>query len=401
MPPAQEARVPVRSFVVLAALTVALFSYGTVESLPVGLLPQIAGSLGTTPSAVGLLVTGYGIVVMVTSVPLTGAVRGVHRRRLLGALLTVFTLATSVCALSGSYGTLLGARIAIALTHAVFWSVIASTAAGQFPERHRARVIAALFSGSSLAGVAGVPAGTYLGQQFGWRVPFLVMSVLALGALAAVVVCVPSGPPEAGSATRSPHPSPPQYAVLLTALLFTVSGVFTFFTYITLYLSRVTHLSSGRIGTVLLLIGLAGLAGTQAAGQLASRGAVGTFTGALLGLAAACGLLGLVGGRPVPATLCLALLGASLAAMTTALQARIMQVAPGDTDTASAGGSAVFNAGIAAGSYLGSLLVGSRGPASLAPVGFLLCLLGLLTVTLGSAALARRPVAPPVLLREE
>lgn len=145
-----------RALFAVAGLSLALFAFATVEALPVGLLPQIAHGLGVSLPSVGLLVTGYGLVVMVTAIPLTAMTRRIPRRRLLTVLLTLFTGATLLCGLAPGYGVLLGARILIALTHAVMWSVVASAAAGlalllvEEPLRHLA--------GRS-GGVGGIRAG--------------------------------------------------------------------------------------------------------------------------------------------------------------------------------------------------------------------------------------------------
>ena len=64
----------------LIGLTGGTFLYTTAEALPVGLLLPMAADLAVSPSRVGMLVTAYGAVVMVASVPLTALVRSVSRR---------------------------------------------------------------------------------------------------------------------------------------------------------------------------------------------------------------------------------------------------------------------------------------------------------------------------------
>ena len=102
------------------------------------------------------------------------------RRLLLSSLLAVFVLASWVSAAASSYRVLL-ARVVTALSQALFWSVVVSTTAGLFPPRVRGRVIAVVFAGSSLAAVLGLPVGTWLGQQAGWRTAFLALSGSAGG----------------------------------------------------------------------------------------------------------------------------------------------------------------------------------------------------------------------------
>lgn len=66
----------------------AAFAFNTAENLPVGLLELISGSLRVPASAVGLLVTGYGVTVALASLPLAHATRTVPRRHALTGLLT-------------------------------------------------------------------------------------------------------------------------------------------------------------------------------------------------------------------------------------------------------------------------------------------------------------------------
>uniref|UniRef100_UPI0006E354A5 MFS transporter n=1 Tax=Peterkaempfera griseoplana TaxID=66896 RepID=UPI0006E354A5 len=270
-----------RAVVAVAALAVALFAYGTVQSLPVGLLPQIAHGLGVSLSSAGLLVTGYGLVVTVTAVPLTQATRHIPRRRLLATLLGLFTAATLLCALAPRYAVLLTGQTLVALTHAVFLSVVAVTAAGMFPKPVRAKVVSALFVGTSLAGVAGVPAGTWLGQQTDWRAPFLVISALGLLAGAVVVLLLPTGPAVQNPASTAPHPSPPRFTLLMAVTVLVVAGVFALYTYVSVFLTRAAGLSSHAVSGVLLLNGVAGLVGNGLAGALADRRPRTAMTGAV------------------------------------------------------------------------------------------------------------------------
>ncbi len=342
---------------VVVALAVALFSLSTVETLPVGLLPVIAGDLDVSRSAVGLLVTGYGLVVAVASVPLTHLVRRVPRRALLIVLLGVFVAANLVSAAAPGYWVLLAARITVALTHAVFWSIVAATAAGLFPPEVRGKVVAGLFSGLSLAAVVGVPAGTWLGQLAGWRIPFTVMSAFGLLALVTVTALLPPMAPGGGHASVGAEPSARRFAVLMVTTALVIWGVFSGYTYITAFLTDVAGLPQSAVAPVLLASGVAGIVGTYAAGALVDRRPRHTMALAVALLAAVMWGLYLSGGAR-PAAVCLvALLGFSMAAMTTSLQSRILQVAPGSTEIASAAGSAVFNVGIAGGSFTGGLLL--------------------------------------------
>ena len=127
-----------------------------------------------------LLLDSSGLVVVAASLPLAHLTRRVPRRLLLSGLLAVFVLASWASAAAPSYGVLLAARVVTALSQALFWSIVVSTAAGLFPPRLRGRVIAVVFAGSSLAAVLGLPVGTWFGQQAGWRTAFLALSGVGL-----------------------------------------------------------------------------------------------------------------------------------------------------------------------------------------------------------------------------
>ncbi|MFF4832050.1 MFS transporter [Streptomyces sp. NPDC001315] len=352
---------PSAAVIVVVALALALFSLSTVETLPVGLLPLIAEDLGVSRTEAGRLVTGYGLVVAVASVPLTHLVRRIPRRALLAWLLVLFVAANLVSAATPGYWVLLAARITVALTHSVFWSIVAATAAGLFSPEVRGRVVAGLFSGLSLANVVGVPAGTWLGQQTGWRVPFLVMSAFGFLALLAVVTLLPSTTGEESHATTGTEPSRRRFLVLMAANALVICGVFAGYTYITVFLTEVTGFSQAAVAPLLLAAGVAGVAGTALAGTVVDRRPRGTTVLTVALLAATMFGLYVFGGSAVPTVCLVALLGFSMASMITALQNRILRVAPGSTEIASAVGSAVFNVGIAGGSFLGGLLL-STGP---------------------------------------
>ena len=109
-----------RAVAALVALSTGAFCFVTAELLPIGLLTLIARDLDHTESSIGLLVTGYAVVVMVASVPLTRVTRRLPRRALLGGTLAVFVLSTLVSAAATDYTLLLVARLFTALGQAVF-----------------------------------------------------------------------------------------------------------------------------------------------------------------------------------------------------------------------------------------------------------------------------------------
>jgi predicted MFS family arabinose efflux permease len=375
---------------VLIALSVSTFLYVTTETLPIGLLPPMASGLGTTTAAIGLLVTAYGLVVVVATIPLTRLTRRLPRRRLLTILLAVFVLATAAGAIAPRYGSLLAARIVTALSQAVFWAVVTPAAAGLVRPEVRGRALSLLFAGSSIAALAGVPAGTWLGQQAGWRVAFLALSGLGLVVLATIAALMPDAVPGHGTADRGSAPDAARYWSIVVATALAVTGAFTAFTYVSPFLTGVSGFAETATGPVLLIRGLAGLAGVFVAGFLVDRN--GWLTTVVLIGAQAVALAGqfVFGGTPAGAVATIAASGLTLAALSAALGTRVLEVAPGGSDMAAAGTSTAFNVGITAGALLGSVLLTGAGVRSTALVGALLSLAAF-AVVLGEPLLARRP----------
>ncbi|MFI7128750.1 MFS transporter [Nonomuraea sp. NPDC050153] len=375
-----------RSIGALAALSVSTFIYVTTETLPIGLLPLIAADLSTSPSAVGLLVTGYGLMVVFATVPLTRLTYRMPRRLLLTSLLVVFVAANALSAAATTYGVLLGARVVVALSQALFWAIVVSTATSLFPPRVHGRVVAVVFAGNSLAAVLGVPAGTWLGQQAGWRASFLALSAVGLLTLVAIALLLPAAPPGADPVTKGTAPDSRAYWRLMAVSALAVTGAFTGYTYVTPFLTDVSGFPATAIGPLLLVRGIASLLGVAVGGHLADRDARAAMVVPVAAQSAALLGLYLFGDVPIVAVVLVALAGLSFSAMCTALASRILQVAPGSVELASAGVSTAFNVGITAGAFVGSVLLPGFGVRSTTLVGGLLSLAALaLTITKSSS----------------
>jgi DHA1 family inner membrane transport protein len=383
-----NAPVRARQLGALIALSLAAFAYVTSETLPIGLLSLIARGTHSALSAVGLLVTWYGLIVVVASLPLTQLTRRVPRRHLLSGLLAVFVLASLGSALAPGYGLLLATRVATALSQAVFWAVVVSSAAGLFPRRMRGRAVGLVFAGSSLATLLGVPAGTWLGQHLGWRVSFAALGGLGLLVMIAVASLLPSSMPGQGETARGTAPDARRYWLTIVVVSLAATGSFVSFTYVTPFFTQVSGFSLGSLSVILLIRGIAGIAGVAVGGRMADWrpwAAIGApvATQAL----ALCGLY-LAGGQPAAAVILVSLAGLSFSAMTTALAGRVLRVAPGSVDLAAAGASIAVNVGIAAGSFIGSALLPGFGVRSTALAG------GLLSIAALVAALAELRLRP-------
>jgi DHA1 family inner membrane transport protein len=375
--------------VALAALSASTFVYVTAETLPIGLLQEMSADLRVSPSAVGLLVTVYGLVVVVGSVPLTFATRRIPRRRLLPGLLLALVAASVFGVTAAGYRMLLGTRLVIALTQALFWSVVVSTAAGLFPRRMRGRVIAVVFTGSSLAAVVGVPGGTWLGQHVGWRGAYLALAGLALAAAVVLAMSLPNPADRDSRAAIGTEPDTRSYWTLLSTNALATAGAFTVYTYVSPFLTDVSGFAVAAMGPLLLIRGLAGIVGVAAGGTLADSR---PWTAAALSLtlqATALLCLYSFGASPILAAGLVAVAGLALAALNAATATLVLHVAPGSSDIAVAGASTATNMGITVGALAGGALLPTFGVRSTALAGGMLSVAALVFLLGGRSATAR------------
>lgn len=194
-----------RSLLALIALAVSAFAIGTTEFISVGLLPLIAEDMNISVTTAGLTVSMYALGVTFGAPILTSLTSRMSRKTLLLWIMIIFIIGNSLAASSASIGVLLAARVLSAFSHGVFMSIGSIIAASVVPENRRASAISIMFTGLTVATVTGVPLGTFIGQQLGWRLAFVAIVAVGIVALIANSILVPSDLPKENalhSATR-------------------------------------------------------------------------------------------------------------------------------------------------------------------------------------------------------
>ncbi len=188
------------------ALAIASFCIGTTEFVIMGLLPEMAADLGVSIPAAGLLVTGYALGVVVGAPIVAIATAGLPRKTVLICLASLFVVGNLLCAVAPEYWTLMAARVVTAFGHGAFFGIGSVVAASLVPKNKQASAMALMFAGLTLANILGVPAGTALGEAFGWRSTFWAVVGIGLISVAAIAWLVPAGvapPGKAGSGAKS------------------------------------------------------------------------------------------------------------------------------------------------------------------------------------------------------
>ena len=168
-------------------LGLSIFALGTSEFMITGLLPGMAADLGVSIPDAGLLISAFAVGMVVGAPLLAVGTLKLPRRTTLLALLVVFAGSHVGGALASGYGLLFATRIVSALACAGFWAVAAATTVSLVPAARRGRALAVLVGGLTLANIAGVPAGTFLGQHAGWRTAFWAVAALTVVAVVGVL----------------------------------------------------------------------------------------------------------------------------------------------------------------------------------------------------------------------
>jgi len=372
--------------IALLALSAGAFAIGTTEFVIMGLLLQVSADLHVSIAAAGLLISGYAIGVAVGAPLLTIATRSMPRKAVLLALMVIFTLGNLACALAPSYGWLMVARVVTALAHGTFFGVGAVVATGLVPPQRRASAISIMFTGLTVATLLGVPAGAWLGLQFGWRATFWVITLIGASAFAVIAFFVPASR-QGDAADAAPAPLRDELAAVLRpqvlrGLAMTVlgyAGVFTVFTYIQPLLTRITGVPESTVSPILLVFGGGMAIGNLLGGRLADRGTMPAALGTLAALAAVLGAMQFAIGTPWMAVAFVGLLGLAAFATVAPMQMRVLEQASGaGQNLASSLNIAAFNLGNAIGAGVGGVTV-EHGPGlqSLGWVAALITLVGL------------------------
>ncbi|MGG1519131.1 MFS transporter [Paenibacillus oryzisoli] len=390
-----------KSTMALLALAVSAFAIGTTEFISVGLLPLIAEDLHIALTTAGLTVTLYALGVTFGAPVLTSLTSTVSRKTLLLWIMTVFIIGNLLAATAGSVAVLLIARIVSALAHGVFMSIGSTIAADLVPENRRASAIALMFSGLTVATVTGVPLGTYLGQQLGWRAAFFAIAAVGVLALIANLVLV-SAKLRRGTKTKLAVQlklvASPRLLLALAMTALGYGGTFVVFTYLSPLLHDIAGFQERTVALILLVYGIAIAIGNVVGGRAANHKPSKALLVMFLAQAIVLFVLMFTAPFKVAGLITIFSLGLLAFMSVPGLQIYVVQLAeqfaPEAKDVASAFNIAAFNAGIAIGASLGGFVTDHLGLIHTTWVGGLM-VLGAVGLTAWSRSLEKSVSAQP------
>ncbi|MFV8266303.1 MFS transporter [Mycolicibacterium peregrinum] len=379
------------------ALALGGFGIGTTEFVAMGLLPDIATGFGITEPTAGHVISAYALGVVVGAPVIAALTARWPRKALLLTLMAVFTLGNVASMLAPTYATLVTARFVTGLPHGAFFGIAALAAAHLMGPQNRAKAVAYVLCGLTVATVLGVPLASWLGQALGWRSAFGLVVGVGLVTLAAQWAWLPeqlramhvtSPLTELGALRR------PQVWLAVLVGMIGFGGMFAVYTYISTTMTDVTGLPRSLVPVALMVFGLGMVVGNLIGGRLADISVIRALYLALGSLAVLLAAFSVGSHSPWTALPLLFGVGVAGSAVGPALQTRLMDVAHDAQTLAAALNHSALNIGNATGAWVGGLVIAAGfGYTAPAAAGAALAVGGLLVFT-ASVALQRRSSIP-------
>lgn len=377
----------------LFGLALGAFAIGIEAFVAASLLPQIAGDTGVTLVQAGYLVVAYAFAYAIGAPAIAALTGSLDRRTILAGSATVFVIGALCAAVAPTYLLLLLARLLIAVTAGLYAATAQATAVAISEAHHRARAVAAVVGGTTLAVAFGAPLGAAISAFAGWRGTYAFIALIGLIAAVVVWSLLPRGL-YADRLTLSQRLSVIRHPGLMPALLTTLlymTGAFAVYTYIAAIAVDGVGLGKSMLPVVLLSFGIGAAIGNFLGGQLADRlGATRTVVAASVLNAAVLATVSWIMQLPHeiagPVLIAHMFVWGVIAWMFPPAQAsRILTIAPESAPLALSLNFSALYLGVAFGSMIGGQILSHVGLVHLCWLGALFPVLGLAVLRFAGA----------------
>lgn len=340
-------------------LTFATFGIGTSEYVIMGLLSEVAKDLNITIPQAGTLVSMYAMGVVVGAPILAILTMKLSRKKTLLSLMIMFIIGNVLCAVSPNYNFLMAARVMAALSHGTFFGIASVVASEMAGENRRSQAIAIVFMGVSLANILGVPVGTHIGEKFGWRATFWLVSTIGIFAILTLIKSIPSNLPMPSGNIIDEFKTLRHRRVFIPLFLsvLTSASLFTIFTYIDPILQNVTMLNKETVVKVLFFIGGGLTIGTFIGGKLGDKSLIKSLISMMVIMIIIQIIMLYVNTKFIPMLADLIAWSIAGFAICPMLQALVVEQAKGAPNLASTFNQSSFNLGNAIGAKYGGILL--------------------------------------------
>lgn len=370
----------------LLALSLGGLTIGITEFVVMGLLPDIASDLKVSIPVAGYLISAYALGVVIGAPLLVIIGRNYPPKKMLLVLAAMLAVFNALSIIAPNYGFLFASRLLSGLPHGAFFGVGAVVASRLADKGKEAQAISIMFAGLTIANLAGVPIGTYIGHHFSWRYTFIIIAIVGLLTFVSLYFWMPNLEARAKETIKSQLQffKKTEAWLIIAITSFGFGGLFCWISYIAPLLTEVSLFAAETVPYILILAGLGMVVGNFIGGKLADAFSPSkTIIFLLLTMAADLILVYLFSGNQYASLTLVFLTGAISFAVVAPIQMLMIQTATGAEMIASAAIQAAFNIGNALGAFLGGLpLVAGFSYASPNLVGVLMSLLGLVITLL-------------------
>ncbi|PIQ20380.1 MAG: MFS transporter [Cytophagales bacterium CG18_big_fil_WC_8_21_14_2_50_42_9] len=342
----------------LLPLTIGGFGIGMTEFVIMGVLPDVARDLHISIPTAGHLISAYALGVVCGAPLLTALAGKMAPQKTLAALMVLFAVGNALSSFAPGYVLMLLTRFISGLPHGAFFGVGAVVAGRLADPGKEAQAIATMFAGLTIANIFGVPAGTFIGHNFSWRITFVIVAVVGLVAVWSIKRWLPRLPAakEANLARELKVFSRLELWLILGIIMIGTGGFFAWFSYIAPLLINVTGFGSNDVTWNLIIAGFGMLVGNTMGGRMADRfSPIKATCWLLLSMVVALIAVSFAAEYKVTSVIMTFTTGAIAFAMIAPIQMLMINAAKGAEMLGSAVSQGAFNVSNALGAYLGGL----------------------------------------------
>lgn len=384
-----HARLPVAALLVMAFVGFLLI---TTETMPAGLLAQIADGMSTSEGVAGQFTGVFALGTIVAAIPAVTLTRGLRRKPVFVVGGLGLLAANVVTTFSDAIALSLAARLVGGAFAGLLWGMTAGYARRITAPQHTGRALAIASLGVPTGLAVGTPFGSWLGTTLDWRWSFGTLAILTAVAVALVVALVPDAPGQEAS-SQAPLTQVlrlPGVGAILAVIVAWMLAHNINYTYISSYLA------SGDVGlsvdVALVVFGVAAIGGIALTGAVIDRTLRPLVLGSITSFALAGGLLVVGRGSTVVVLVAIVLWGLAFGGAAAQLQTAISIAAGDNADVANSMLGVAFNLAIFAAAVIGAVVIGTFDPVALPVVMVVLALAALVITHAGRrSAIPMRP----------
>ncbi|GLS84951.1 MFS transporter [Paraferrimonas haliotis] len=350
-------------------LTLSAFAIGTAEFVIAGLLPQIAHAFTITEGQAGYLISAYALAIVIGGPILTIYLARFNKKSILLGLMVLFIVGNLMSVFAPNYEILLLSRAITGLVQGPFYGIGAVVATGLVSEKMAGRAVGQMFAGLTLANVLGVPAGTWVGLQYGWHSTFITVAVLGIIAFGFILTAIRSDSHSEAKNVKQQLAAFKNPLLILSLAITALawSGFMTLYGYIAPIASHIAGFEGNAVTWILVVAGLGLILGNSLGARSADKNLAKASMFWASAMIASLVLVGLLEGNSYAFVAAVFVFGVAAFANVPSMQLRVMNHGGDGQELAGTANISAFNLANAFGGFLGGAVLDSQYGAGMIP----------------------------------